>query len=383
MDPELEQLILALHQSSCCCVLVTTGGGASAASWLLAVPGASRTILEVVTPYSEAALCQFLGKRPDGFCTAQTAVDLAEAASTRGLSLYSGGLLAGIGCTASLATDRPKRGDHRFHAAIAIEHKVLLAGLTFEKDARSRAEEESIVSRAILNLLAEAAGIKTRLALPLRPGEVLEHAVLDRGSVLAPFLRTELSRICALEDGRLSADAPASGVLMSGSFNPLHDAHCDLFRFATEHLGVPGAFELSVTNVDKPPLVLGEIRRRLKQFHCRTPVWLTHAPTFVEKSKLFPNCVFVIGYDTAARLVLPQYYDKLSGGMDAAIAELRRHGGKFLVAARANPDGVLLGLEDLVIPDCFQGLLEGIPKSRFHNPLSSTELRKRSGQAVT
>jgi nicotinamide mononucleotide (NMN) deamidase PncC len=383
MEPELEPLILAIHQSNCPCVLVTTGGGATAASWLLSFPGASRTVLEVLTPYSESALCQFLGKRPQGFCTTQTAMDMAEAAWARAQTLASGGRLAGIGCTASLATDRPKRGDHRFHAALAVEDKILVASLTFDKDARTRAEEETIVSRAILNLLAQACGVQPRLTLALRPGELLECDVFERGAVLAPFLRTELSRICAGTDGRLNADAPAPGVLMPGSFNPLHDAHRKLLQLAMEYLGVPGAFELSVTNVDKPPLGLGEIRRRLEQFHGRAPVWLTRASSFVEKSRLFPNCAFVIGHDTASRLVSPQYYNGMPGGMDRAIAELRERGGKFLVAARVNADGVLLGVEDLLIPDCFQGLLEGIPKSRFHNSISSTELRRRIAPLVT
>ena len=376
MEAELARLITSIHESDLPCVLVTTGGGASAAGWLLSVPGASRTILEILSPYSESSLCQFLGKRPEGFCTSQTAIDMAEAAWARARVLHPGGRCAGIGCTASLATDRPKRGEHRFYAALAVEDQVHTVGITFEKGARARAEEESIVSRAVLNLMAEAAGVNGRLALQLRPGEILRKEAIARGAFLAPFLRREVSKICSLADGRVCSDAPTPNVLLPGSFNPLHAGHRDLLTLASEQLKSPGAFELSVTNVDKPPLGLAEIRRRLEQFHGRTAVWLTHAPTFVEKSKLFPGCVFVIGYDTAARLIQPQYYSASSGGMDRAIGELREQGCRFLVAARANSAGVLLGLEDLAIPACFQGLLEGIPKERFHNPISSTDLRK-------
>src|SRR5437667_73710 len=50
MDPAVARLIARLHQAPCRYVLGLTGGGASAAGWLLAVPGGSRTVLEVVVP---------------------------------------------------------------------------------------------------------------------------------------------------------------------------------------------------------------------------------------------------------------------------------------------------------------------------------------------
>jgi hypothetical protein len=53
-------------------VLALAGGGATAAAQFLAVPGASRTILEVVVPFDETALAEFLGWRPEQFCSAET-----------------------------------------------------------------------------------------------------------------------------------------------------------------------------------------------------------------------------------------------------------------------------------------------------------------------
>src|SRR5260221_1877012 len=163
MDPDVFQLVQAVHQTSCCCVLAITGGGSTAASWLLAVPGASRTILEVHVPYAEESFCQFLGHRPDGFCSATTSVTMAELAWSRAMVLRPNTRCVGIGCTASLASDRPERGEHRFFASAAVEGTVATASLVLEKGARSRTEEEAIVSRALLNLLAEIAGMDQRL----------------------------------------------------------------------------------------------------------------------------------------------------------------------------------------------------------------------------
>ena len=51
--------IARIHASSLRAMLVVTGGGTQAIADLLAVPGASRTVLEAVVPYSEAALVDF------------------------------------------------------------------------------------------------------------------------------------------------------------------------------------------------------------------------------------------------------------------------------------------------------------------------------------
>ena len=69
-----------------------------------------------------------------------------------------------------------------------------------------------------------------------------------------------------------------------------------------------GAFELSVTNVDKPALEESEILRRLGQFGDKDTVVLTRAETFQKKAALFSRRVFVQGWDTAVRLVAPRYY---------------------------------------------------------------------------
>src|SRR5438445_7106071 len=115
MNPETRALIEAIHHGPSKCVLAMTGGGTGAAALLLGVPGGSRTIIEVTVPYQERALVELLGRRPTQFCSVPTSRALAVRAYERAAWLVPGENVLGIGCTASLATDRPKRGDHRFH----------------------------------------------------------------------------------------------------------------------------------------------------------------------------------------------------------------------------------------------------------------------------
>src|SRR5437016_12595489 len=113
------ELIEALHRESPYqYVLALAGGGTGAAAQLLNVPGGSRTLLEVAVPYGQQALSEFLGRVPEQFCSAATSLTLARRALERARWLAAGLPVAGVGCTASLATDRPKKGDHRFHVAV-------------------------------------------------------------------------------------------------------------------------------------------------------------------------------------------------------------------------------------------------------------------------
>ena len=142
MDTEIRTGIGRLHDSGWGLVVAVTGGGAGLAGWLLAVPGASRTVLEVIVPYHEESLTQFLGRssrvvlfrghEPGDGKTGAGAGALAAAAGAGRKGL------AGIACTASLRSDRPKRGPHRFHASVCHSGQTQTWSLTLTKEARSR-----------------------------------------------------------------------------------------------------------------------------------------------------------------------------------------------------------------------------------------------------
>src|SRR5262245_32713925 len=115
-------LVTAIHNSGRQIVLAVTGGGSGAISKLLRVPGASRSVLAALVPYSWPALVEFLGGKSDQACSAETARAMAMTAWCKARKFAAEGValknLVGVGCTASLASDRPKQGEHRLFIAV-------------------------------------------------------------------------------------------------------------------------------------------------------------------------------------------------------------------------------------------------------------------------
>ncbi|MBQ7112249.1 MAG: hypothetical protein IJO06_13695, partial [Thermoguttaceae bacterium] len=84
----------------------------------------------------------------------QNANERLEDAENFDLSAFS---LVGVGATASLVSDRPKRGEHRIFCAVETLFETFSATLTLAKGARDRAAEERLAADFILTVLLFAA----------------------------------------------------------------------------------------------------------------------------------------------------------------------------------------------------------------------------------
>lgn len=382
MDPDVRQLVQAIHDAPSRVVLVVAGAGTQALSEILGVAGASRTLLEALIPYSAAAFDEFLGHPPTQYVAAATARMLAGRALTRARWLAQDHApVTGIACTATIVTDRPKAGEHRAHIAAWRGERLTCHSIVLEKGARDRVGEENLVSRILLNILAESCGIDHRLTLPLTGEEALGVEEMDFAEMASRLHQQAIDHFGIWDDGRIcdAVDSPP-GVLFCGAFNPLHEGHLALAQAAAALLNQPVAFELSATNVDKPTLAPGTVLDRVAQFAGRWPVFVSNAPTYLLKARLYPGTTFVVGFDTAERILQPRYYQDSHEKLRDALDEIRRHGCSFLVAGRAGEDGTFRHLSDLLLPAPFTDLFRPIPGTLFRKDISSTILRRSGGR---
>jgi hypothetical protein len=426
---DAQTLVMQIHAGSTRLVVAITGGGSRAIANLLEVPGGSRTLLEAVVPYSPAALIEWLGGTPENSCSARTARAMAMAAFLRarrlagfhpeesrpavsqpnrreematadsphpsplpegegmvGRTLPEGvgpacGPLAGVGCTASLVSDWPKRGAHRIHVAWQSGSTTATCSVELVKGRRNRLEEERVAAGLVLNAAAEACGLSDLLPRGTRSDE---SPVITKTEAPPTWQDLLVGKALAARHQNGSGGEVTSGsglaiagrrAVFPGAFNPLHEGHRRMAELAEANLGLPVEFEISIENVDKPPLDFTEMELRLGQFAAGHTLWFTRAPTFDRKSELFPNTTFIVGADTIRRIADPRYYGGDPNAAAAATERIANRGGRFLVFARVR-DGRCETLSQLILPDSLRQLCAEVPADQFRLDVSSTVLRK-------
>lgn len=366
---------MAIHDAPYKVVVEYAGAGTRALAWLHEVAGSSHTVLEAGDRYAASSLAGLLGFKPQRFTVPQVAQLMANKAYLRARTLTKTEQVMGLGCTATITTNRDKKGEHRCYVSVRAQKNMRTYGLTLSKGARTREREEQLVSLLMLSALAQACGVTNMPDLPLLDEERVQ--MLGADELLFWVIEQRTNWVAVDATGIITAGAELPNIaLLSGSFNPLHEGHRQLVQAAAAQLGQEVVFELPLHNADKATISVQEANRRAAQFYGGNVIF-SRAPLFSQKAEIFPNSVFVIGADTAARLLQPRFHQHDAKQMHRSFALISQRGCRFLVAGRKS-GGRFLTLEDVHIPADYRCLFEAIPEKRFRNDLSSTALRAKS-----
>ena len=395
------ELIFQIHKSPCKAVLAITGGGAEIIGELLRHGSGSATVLDAVVPYSTDALDCFLGRKPEKYCSGKTARLMAMVAYQRALDLSKGNEFAdqeviGIGATCKLKAANEREGrKHEIHVSIQSACKTGISSLELTVD-RTREEEEKIAALLIFNVLARHCGVyEIDLLNRVEPGEERKEEVIERyesfsGSVgdllkkwqcsrnnpydTLSMVKINLKEAKAPEECEDNKEAGKIRLVFPGSFDPCHRNHIFMAKLASEKLGEPVNFEISLTNVDKPPIDFISLNQRLdslrkyKNENFMGSICLTNAPLFLHKSVIFPNSTFIVGADTINRMFDAKYY---SGTEDTStiLKHFKEKNIRFMVFHRKS-------IKIYINPDALE-FCEIIPVDEYEDDgISSTEIRR-------
>lgn len=364
--------------------LVVNGGGTRIIPRLFARPGASARMLEASVPYHPAALEQYLGGPVTQACSESTARSLAVAAFQRAgnilksESLPSGTHPLGVACTAALATNRNRRGDDRAFVAVHAVERTITGKLNFGNQQSDRDFQENATADLVQQAIDRATDNAS--ANPAVNDSIIwNEAIADPAWRTLAQSRTGFVTVPIIKTGTELETAPASSelsqLIFPGSFNPPHPGHLRMFEIAQQFVQRIASYELSIMNVDKPPLDYLTIIERIERLQqTESQVYLTTAPRFIDKAILFPGATFVVGADTAIRIADTRFYNGNESNRDLILNQIAELGCRFLVFGRL-VNGVFRSPETLGLPPILRQICDYIPESQFRLDISSTQIR--------
>jgi hypothetical protein len=137
-------------------------------------------------------------------------------------------------------------------------------------------------------------------------------------------------------------------------------------------------FEISIYNVDKDNMTRGDVNQRILQFIGVGTIIISKSKTFVEKSTHFKGCSFVVGWDTAVRILDAKYYDNNFKSALAALDDIRKNRCEFIVVGRLDKFGKFRNAKDINIPEGYEDMFIMIEEEKFRSDISSTDFRTQN-----
>jgi hypothetical protein len=278
--------------------IIATGGGAGIVQQLWEVPGSSAYLSGFSFPYAQEEQTELLGFNPGHFCSEEAAVDLASAAYMKAYRL-DGKSPVGVGLTASVASEKEHRGDHRVHCCIITDHLVRTHQYTLMKGKGElqRQLDGGSCDDIVFYMLCDALGLHHTAFFPTANDAT---QLATRRFLMRPFFDATGKREHYLFNDKHLA-------LMPGAFNPPHKGHFGVANSFRNDYAMEAVFEVTAVSPHKDPLTVQDMLKRAKLLQGHHRFFSTTIPMYIDKARAYSGMPLIMGADAAMRLLDPTW----------------------------------------------------------------------------
>lgn len=282
--------------------VIATGAGAGLQQHLWEVPGSSAYLSGCSFPYSPEEQEELLGFMPEHFCSEEAAIDLASVAYMKAYK-FGGKKPVGLGLTASVASEKEHRGDHRVFVCIMTDEKVLAGGFKLNKGSGlERRKFDGQVSDVLaITSLQHTLGVNL-IDMPVRHDYDLHDAteLATERFMARPLFKANGKRLEKLPKEVRCA-------LMPGAFNPPHQGHFGAVEAALSDYNYPTTFEITADPPHKGALRVQDLLQRAKLLQGYDRIFTQNLPYYLDKAKKYPGKPFILGADAVVRMLDPKW----------------------------------------------------------------------------
>lgn len=397
MDNPLQQLL----DRKVKLFIYATGAGAGLQKRAWDIPGCSVYLVGAGFPYKTQLTERIVGHKIDSFVSKETSIELAMAAY---MEAYDPNDKAddviGIGLTASVASVKAHRGEHRVIVTAISNKKTITKSMVIQKgDSSYRSADGELADELgelaileVLGIVSEPSKAITGNALEFHTEEVSDDELINI-IMKRPYLKADGTRSAWVQptmkvrhyngNRLVTSEAPSYAVMYApGTYNPFHYGHegaataAQNSRINDKCQNIELIYTTCINPIHKPITKAVDLLQKISQMRGRNFLLTKDDGLFLDKARANPNAGFVLGADALLNMLNPKWY-KDPSDIGKMLEELNDLNVKFYIVGRL-VDGTFMTLKDIqqqhpnIINYCF--LFCSVP-GRWD--VSSTELRNQ------
>lgn len=312
--------------------ICASGAGAGIQNYLWEVPGCSKYFIGASFPYATKEMDEFLGYKPEKYCSRKTAIQIAFESYYRAVDIKDcqfKNFNIGVGLTGVVASTREHKGGNRIFCSIVTNTEVHLFSVELKMATgfHARRNDGNVSDFLALYGIGKILGMNFSNAdLEIIREYNIKHEIISNDEALEYLLEYPYWDPYNKRHPRKNGD----WAIFPGAFNPVHFGHKNLVKEVVEKTHCNGVlYTISINSPHKPKLLVGDILRRSKLLEGVHRLF-DNEPLYLDKVKNWPTKYFIIGSDALERLLDPKW----GPNTEEVLEGFKKNQIKFFVSVR-------------------------------------------------